>query len=449
MQDDEDDPATRALCDTFERYSGQADWQRGQWIDTEAPVYELPILERPVRCFQRHEDNLNLGITGGTVWDGAVVLSKFLEYASLCYHQNTAADTAPEDDFPFAMDLCGKRCVELGAGTGLVGLCAASLGAHVIITDQQEHLQLMQQNAEANKPLARVARGFVKAAELNWGAVSFTIVIKTLLLTSCVLHHMCLLLQKEPLPPLFGEKYGVQLILASDVVYHEEVVEILMQTIVKLFSKYGDNPNEGKREGGIAAIICFELRHAEVTELFLKSAYTLFDCKFIPLQHQHPEYHSSCIAMVKLTPKKAETSSSKKASNNSTRDDQDQALNSDAGSGSTSIFVSDGAKSGVQDSTNSTKTTTAKGGKMSKSERRKMKAKAKQKKQQGNPGKSVTVGVDVAVVTSDAITTISQDKQTGKAQAQAEGREKVHLEDLVAGLTVKEMEVEVEVDDDL
>ena len=70
---EEKDPGTRACCDVFEIYSGQDEWQRGQWIDTLARVYELPIAKQTVRCYQRHEDNLNLGITGGTVWDGAVV----------------------------------------------------------------------------------------------------------------------------------------------------------------------------------------------------------------------------------------------------------------------------------------------------------------------------------------------------------------------------------------
>ena len=85
------------------------------------------------------------------------------------------------------MDLRGKRCVELGAGTGLVGISAAALGAHVMVTDQMEHVQMMQQNVEFNCQTTKASRGFVKAQELNWGAA-------------------------EPLPKLFG-RFAVNLIL--------------------------------------------------------------------------------------------------------------------------------------------------------------------------------------------------------------------------------------------
>lgn len=171
------------------------------------------------------------------------------------------------------------------------------------------------------------------------------------------------LFQAEPLPSLFGEKYGVQLVLASDVVYHEEIVEILMQTIVKLFIKYGGDASSDKQDGGIAAIICFEMRHAEVTELFLASAYELFECEFIPAQHQHPDYQSSCIAMVKLTPKKQHE---KKIEVTAT-----QKKVPSPGTNSSSIFSS---------AENKIVAPAIRGGKMSKSERRKMKAKAKAEK---------------------------------------------------------------------
>jgi methyltransferase-like protein 23 len=48
-------------------------------------------------------------------------------------------------------DVAGKRILELGAGTGLPGIVAASLGAHVVQTDRQNLvLHVCKQNAERN-----------------------------------------------------------------------------------------------------------------------------------------------------------------------------------------------------------------------------------------------------------------------------------------------------------
>jgi predicted nicotinamide N-methyase len=48
-------------------------------------------------------------------------------------------------------DVAGKRVLELGAGTGLPGIVAASLGARVVQTDRQQLvLHVCKQNAERN-----------------------------------------------------------------------------------------------------------------------------------------------------------------------------------------------------------------------------------------------------------------------------------------------------------
>lgn len=59
----------------------------------------------------------NSGLLGGTVWPAAKSLCT-------CLLENQQS-----------LDLQSARCVELGSGTGAVGLFCAGLGAHVILTD--------------------------------------------------------------------------------------------------------------------------------------------------------------------------------------------------------------------------------------------------------------------------------------------------------------------------
>lgn len=77
--------------------------------------------------------------------------------------------------------------LELGSGTGLVGIAAALLepSAEVWATDQAVLLDLMQVNAELNVP-----GGNLHVAELNWGeeitAVPADIDVDVVLAADCV-----------------------------------------------------------------------------------------------------------------------------------------------------------------------------------------------------------------------------------------------------------------------
>ncbi|XP_077097993.1 EEF1A lysine methyltransferase 3-like [Siphateles boraxobius] len=88
----------------------------------------------------------NLGVSA-SVWDSALHLCQFFEKECL--------------------DLSGKRIIELGAGTGLVGIVAARLGGHVTITDLPLALAQMESNVECNGPLWPSAAPAV--LPLSWG----------------------------------------------------------------------------------------------------------------------------------------------------------------------------------------------------------------------------------------------------------------------------------------
>ena len=62
---------------------------------------------------------------GSIVWKGSEILCDMLRSGEL----------GP---------LAGKRVLELGSGVGIAGIAAAYLGASVVVTDQESHLELLQ-----------------------------------------------------------------------------------------------------------------------------------------------------------------------------------------------------------------------------------------------------------------------------------------------------------------
>uniref|UniRef100_A0A1A8FR57 Methyltransferase like 21B n=2 Tax=Nothobranchius korthausae TaxID=1143690 RepID=A0A1A8FR57_9TELE len=73
----------------------------------------------------------NLGVAA-PVWEAALHLCRYLEEQSV--------------------ELRGQRVIELGAGTGVLGILAARRGADVTLTDLPVALPQLQANVSANKP---------------------------------------------------------------------------------------------------------------------------------------------------------------------------------------------------------------------------------------------------------------------------------------------------------
>lgn len=69
-----------------------------------------------------------------------------------------------------ALPLAGKRVLELGAGTGAVGIAAMSLGAaSVCMTDQPSLLFLLRENAQRNAESLGYCADSVHVESLWWG----------------------------------------------------------------------------------------------------------------------------------------------------------------------------------------------------------------------------------------------------------------------------------------
>ncbi|XP_033097652.1 protein N-lysine methyltransferase METTL21A-like isoform X2 [Anneissia japonica] len=119
------------------------------------------------------------------VWDAAVVLSEYLE----------SSVQAGE------LRLDGSKLLELGAGTGLVGMMAALLGAKVTLTDRLEVIDSLTVNVENN---FRDGKTSITVKELEWG--------KNL--------------------EDFSEKYDF--IIGADIVYIKESFTALLHTLSEL-----------------------------------------------------------------------------------------------------------------------------------------------------------------------------------------------------------------------
>eukprot|EP00501_MAST-03F_sp_TOSAG23-6_P000493 GSMAST32.ASY1.ANO1.507.1 assembled CDS len=130
----------------------------------EFSVRGKPIIVHPapvIRDTKKQQD----GDTGRFVWDGSIVLAKYLEHvwspeSSVCPINSSNCNS-----------ITGKNVLELGAGTGLSGIAAALLGAaSVTLTDLPYCLETLNRNAsealKRNSSASQMANIHVEA--LDW-----------------------------------------------------------------------------------------------------------------------------------------------------------------------------------------------------------------------------------------------------------------------------------------
>ncbi|KAM7401933.1 hypothetical protein PAMP_017210 [Pampus punctatissimus] len=125
----------------------------------------------------------NLGVAA-PVWEAALHLCGYLE------------------DQP--VELRGRRIIELGAGTGVVGIVAARLGADVTLTDLPVALPQLQANVSANMPSSGWPSAPPTVLPLSWGK-----------------DHMD-----------FPSDWD--LVLCADIIYLQETYPLLVETLAHL-----------------------------------------------------------------------------------------------------------------------------------------------------------------------------------------------------------------------
>ncbi|GCC35807.1 EEF1A lysine methyltransferase 3-like [Chiloscyllium punctatum] len=89
---------------------------------------------------------VNLGVSA-YVWDAGLALCRYFEKKNI--------------------NFSGKKVIELGSGTGIVGILATLLGGDVTITDKPEVLKQIETNVQVNVPSA--CRHRLQIRPLTWG----------------------------------------------------------------------------------------------------------------------------------------------------------------------------------------------------------------------------------------------------------------------------------------
>lgn len=126
--------------------------------------------------------------TGAVVWDDAVMLCRYLSMNK-----------------GIASSLKGKTVVDLGCGSGFLGIAvAATCGANVVLTDRHIMKELNQGNIEENSDIIKIGGGSVDFETLSWG---------------------------QKLGKSLAEKAPVDFVLASGCVYHEEANPLLLRSL--------------------------------------------------------------------------------------------------------------------------------------------------------------------------------------------------------------------------
>ncbi|KAI9070877.1 hypothetical protein K1719_047167, partial [Acacia pycnantha] len=181
------------------------------------------------------------------LWPAATTLVSLLDG----YRCDSASSPLTSTLSVFSVDANRRplNILELGSGTGIVGIVAAiTLGANVTATDLPHVVPNIQFNANANAGVLASDGGVVNVAPLRWGHADDVEVI--------------------------GRDFD--LILASDVVYHDHLYEPLLQTLSMLL--LGDRRKK-------TMFVMAHLRRWKKESVFFKKARKLFNVDVLHLDN--------------------------------------------------------------------------------------------------------------------------------------------------------------------
>lgn len=198
-----------------------------------------------------------VGDVGCVVWDAALVLGHYIQTGKARKKY-----------------IANQRILELGSGTGIVGLIAAACGAReVVVSDLPELIPLLNKNIEENtSSLENNAPVAVKAKCYCWGEISN-------------FEEIC---QDMRWIDASG-KHIVKCVLIADCVYYDEAVEPLAATVHHIIAT-GSQP--------VSVLCSYEDRDIgnkrQLQEKFSHLIVNVYGLciEYIPFSEMHEEYRS-------------------------------------------------------------------------------------------------------------------------------------------------------------
>ncbi|PVF92022.1 hypothetical protein CPB86DRAFT_777565 [Serendipita vermifera] len=185
-----------------------------------------------------------IGDTGGGVWRGSLLFAwKVLQHL----YTNDSGGILD------SISIKSANVLELGAGTGLLGLLLAPHVQRYICTDLPELVPLIKKNIDINKNALSSSEKRLTAEPLNWVDVYECPPSSRHRLFSRNLYS-----QPEDINPDGNYNSGADLILAVDCVYNPALIPPLLTTI-DLFASPGQT----------AVLVVMELRDEDVVRDFL------------------------------------------------------------------------------------------------------------------------------------------------------------------------------------
>ena len=174
-------------------FSGMALFDTDSMFFLDLAGGELTFNGTSIYCVDDTKGNNDKDDTGHITWDGAIAMAKWLEkHSGVCK---------------------GKNVLELGAGTGFVGMSQIPCGAtHVWLTDLEYALPIATANVDKNIEMQSITREAVHVRALDW---------------------------YDPALEQFTEQElkDIDVVVAADVIWQKVLVVPLAHTIVRLLQR--------------------------------------------------------------------------------------------------------------------------------------------------------------------------------------------------------------------